>query len=91
LVQSGTQKREKPTSTVIIQGKGTIIKNNESLIKRAKRKTVTRSLILALVDVSKNTALTELSCIDNQLKSLDVSKNTALTDLNCYVSVQIIN
>ena len=29
------------------------------------------------------TALTELSCYDNQLKSLDVSKNTALTVLRC--------
>ena len=33
--------------------------------------------------MSKNTALTELSCHDNQLTALDVSKNTALTSLNC--------
>ena len=35
------------------------------------------------LDVSKNTALTSLSCGGNQLTSLDVSKNTALTQLDC--------
>ena len=38
---------------------------------------------LTSLDVSKNTALTELWCDDNQLTSLDVSKNTALTYLSC--------
>ena len=38
---------------------------------------------LTSLDVSKNTALTELSCEGNQLTSLDVSKNTALTKLYC--------
>ncbi len=35
------------------------------------------------LDVSKNTALTELACPGNYLSSLDVSKNTALKELNC--------
>ena len=36
------------------------------------------------IDVSKNTALTDLTCYGNQLTTLDVSKNTALGYLNCY-------
>ena len=40
-------------------------------------------LNLKSLDVSKNTALTDLYCGGNQLTSLDVSKNTALTDLYC--------
>ena len=35
------------------------------------------------LDVSKNTALTKLSCGGNQLTSLNVSNNTALTELDC--------
>ena len=38
---------------------------------------------LTSLDVSKNTALTELVCDYNQLTALDVSKNTALTHLEC--------
>ena len=38
---------------------------------------------MTALDVSKNTALTELYCNDNQLTSLDVSKNTALISLSC--------
>ena len=34
---------------------------------------------LTTLDVSKNTALTDLDCDNNQLTTLDVSKNTALT------------
>ena len=33
--------------------------------------------------MSKNTALTELSCYNNQLKELDVSKNLKLKELHC--------
>ena len=36
------------------------------------------------LDVTKNTALTELYCHRNQLTALDVTKNTALTKLYCY-------
>ncbi len=39
---------------------------------------------LTSLDVSKNTALTELNCSINNLTSLDVSKNTKLTLLSCY-------
>lgn len=39
--------------------------------------------VLTYLDVSKCTALTKLSCSDNNLTSLDVSKNTALTELSC--------
>ncbi len=35
------------------------------------------------LDISKNTALTELNCRLNELTNLDVSKNTALTKLAC--------
>ena len=39
---------------------------------------------LTALDVSKNTALTQLWCSANRLTALDVSKNTALTYLDCY-------
>ena len=38
---------------------------------------------LTSLDLSNNTALTELWCVGNQLTSLDVSNNIALTDLDC--------
>ena len=39
---------------------------------------------LTNLDVSQNTALTDLYCAFNQLTSLDVSNNTALTVLHCF-------
>ena len=39
--------------------------------------------MITSLNVSMNTALTELNCSDNQLTSLDVTKNTALTYLGC--------
>ena len=39
---------------------------------------------LTSLDVSQNTALTDLYCAFNQLTSLNVSKNTALTVLHCF-------
>jgi hypothetical protein len=40
---------------------------------------------LTSLDLSKNTAMTDLSCNGcTGLTSLDLSKNTAMTDLNCY-------
>lgn len=42
-----------------------------------------RSGHLTALDISKNIALTSLSCRFNQLSSLDVSNNTALTIINC--------
>ena len=41
---------------------------------------------LTSLDVSKNTALTQLCCNNNKLTSLDVSHNTALTTLYCNVN-----
>ena len=38
---------------------------------------------LTFLDVSQNTALTNLSCYLNEIRSLDVSQNTALTELWC--------
>ena len=38
---------------------------------------------LTSLDISKNTALTDLSCTRNQLTSLDVSKNVVLKLLEC--------
>lgn len=39
---------------------------------------------LETLDVSANTALTELYCYDNQLTKLDISENTELRELACY-------
>ena len=41
---------------------------------------------MTALDVSKNTALTELVCSFNKLTALDVSKNTALTELDCSIN-----
>ncbi len=38
---------------------------------------------ITAIDVSGNTDLTRLYCLNNKLNSLDVSKNTALTELYC--------
>ncbi|MBQ1647790.1 MAG: hypothetical protein II047_04920 [Bacteroidales bacterium] len=39
---------------------------------------------LSSLDVSRNTALWDLSCSKNQLTSLNLSKNPALEHLGCY-------
>ncbi len=41
---------------------------------------------LTSLDVSANTALTQMHCWDNQLTALDVSNNTSLTYLRCRVN-----
>ncbi|MFB3387838.1 T9SS type B sorting domain-containing protein [Flavobacterium sp. LAR06] len=41
------------------------------------------SSFLTSIDISKNVALTKLTCSSNRLTSLDVSKNIALVELNC--------
>lgn len=38
---------------------------------------------LTTLDVSKNTALTDLNCADNQLKTLNISNNAELETLGC--------
>ena len=45
---------------------------------------VSEKSISSLKGIEYFTALTYLSCSNNQLTSLDVSKNTALTDLYCH-------
>lgn len=54
LAQSGTPSKAKNGSIAIIKGEGTQIENNKSLPQRAKRKTISRSMILSLVDIAKN-------------------------------------
>ncbi len=53
LVDSGTQKIRLTPSMALVAGEGTDISNNLSLKNRAKRKVITRSMTLALVDVAK--------------------------------------
>ncbi|MGB1104617.1 MAG: hypothetical protein ACPG21_13465 [Crocinitomicaceae bacterium] len=54
LAQSGTPPKAKNGSIAIIKGEGTQIENNKSLPQRAKRKTISRAMILSLVDVAKS-------------------------------------
>jgi len=53
LAESGTHKEHIDNNFIIVSGNGTSINNNPSLINRAKRKTITRKMILSLVDVTK--------------------------------------
>jgi len=57
------------------------LRNNRELI--ILRLSMSNNHPLKSLDVSYNTALTELYCPNRQLTSLDVSKNTALRRLNC--------
>lgn len=53
LAESGTQKELINCSKALVSGKGTDILNNPSLANRAKRKVITRKMILSLIDVVK--------------------------------------
>jgi len=53
LAESGTQKNREYPSKALVSGEGTDILNNPSLKNRAKRKVITRKMILALIDVVK--------------------------------------
>lgn len=53
LAESGTQKNCKTCSIAMVSGKGTNILNNPSLANRARRKLITRKMVLALIDVCK--------------------------------------
>ena len=53
LVENGTQKTNSTSSIALVSGKGTDIINNPSLVNRAKRKLITRKMVLALIDVAK--------------------------------------
>lgn len=43
----------------LVAGEGTNISNNPSLVNRAKRKGISRKMILALIDVAKEKGETE--------------------------------
>src|SRR5665647_1282606 len=53
LAESGTQKNRITPSIALVSGEGTDIVNNPSLANRAKRKVITRKMILSLIDVVK--------------------------------------
>ena len=53
LAQSGTGIPSYNTETTVINGKGTDMYDNPSLLNRAKRKTITRKMIHSLIDVAK--------------------------------------
>ncbi|PXY46013.1 T9SS type A sorting domain-containing protein [Flavobacterium hydrophilum] len=55
-----------------------------SKINTVKELSISSSSITDLAGIQDFTALSILSCGNNQLTSLDLSKNTALTSLNCY-------
>ena len=53
LAQKRTPKFDKTSQSIIINGVGTDLVNNPSLLKRANKKVITNALVLALVDVAK--------------------------------------
>jgi plasmid rolling circle replication initiator protein Rep len=53
LVQSGTNLLPKNNKNVIVSGNGTDSLDNPSLINRARRKTISRAVILMLIDIAK--------------------------------------
>jgi tRNA U38,U39,U40 pseudouridine synthase TruA len=53
LAESGTQNNGKTRPMAFISGKGTDISDNPSLANRARRKLITRKMVLALIDVAK--------------------------------------
>jgi hypothetical protein len=53
LAESGTQKNNETPSIALVSGKGTVISNNPSLANRARRKLITRKMVLSLIDVTK--------------------------------------
>ncbi|WP_430412861.1 protein rep [Kordia sp.] len=53
LAQSVTANEDKKPQSVQIAGNGTEMIGNESLLNRAKRKTISRAMLLSLVDIAK--------------------------------------
>ncbi|MEN8118223.1 MAG: hypothetical protein ABFS16_14655 [Bacteroidota bacterium] len=53
LAESETRKNEETPSIALVSGKGTDISNNPSLANRARRKLITRKMVLSLIDVAK--------------------------------------
>ena len=82
LAQSGTQNINKSISKVLVSGEGTDIINNPSLKNRAKRKVITRKMILSLVDVAK-----EKGCKDRAVlywKAYHCLNNVITSDNKLY-------
>ncbi len=52
LAQSGTAKSASTLPYTLILGDGTDLNDNASLIKRAKRKTITNRMVLSLIDIA---------------------------------------
>ena len=59
LAESGTQKNSETPQIALVSGKGTDISNNPSLANRARRKLITRKMVLSLIDVAKEKGETE--------------------------------
>ncbi|WP_298423225.1 protein rep [uncultured Kordia sp.] len=59
LAQSVTANEGKKTQSVQIAGNGTEMIGNESLLNRAQRKTISRAMLLSLIDVAKEKGATE--------------------------------
>lgn len=53
LAESGTKKNGEMPSIALVSGKGTDILNNPTLANRARRKLITRKMVLSLIDVAK--------------------------------------
>lgn len=53
LAQSGTDFSKKESKGIIVSGTGTDTFDNPSLINRARRKTISRAVILMLIDIAK--------------------------------------
>lgn len=53
LAQSGTRTGLDMDGMIMVSGRGVDIKGNKALLNRAKKKMITRSLVLALIDVAK--------------------------------------
>ncbi len=53
LAESGTRKNGQTPPIALVSGKGTDISDNPSLANRARRKLITRKMVLSLIDVAK--------------------------------------
>ena len=59
LAQSVTAFETKKPQRIAIAGDGTEITDNEVLLNRAKRKTISRTILLSLIDIAKEKGATE--------------------------------
>ena len=82
LVESGTHNRPDSLSKALVSGEGTNLKNNSSLKNRAKRKIISRNMILALIDVVKEKG--EHERIQSYWNSYHCLNNVTLSDGKMY-------